>query len=826
MNKPTRPSGLTGLTTREAQKRLLAYGENTVYHRKRMRPVIAFFEKFKSPLLVILIVAASISFFLGERASSIIILLMVLLSAILDFANSYRSEKAIKTLISRVATTATVLRDGIKQDLAFKQLVPGDVIFLSAGDVVPADAELAHAEDFFVNQAALTGESFPVEKFAPDDHTTEQDATIVFMGTSVTTGSATAVIKTTGATTEFGKIAQRLNQEAPETDFDRGIKSFSYFIMKITVLLVFFVFLIHTILGHDMFGTFLFAVSVAVGVTPELLPMIISVTLSRGSMIMAEKNVIVKYLHSIQNFGSMNILCTDKTGTLTEDRIVLVNYLDSFGKVYEPIFLYSYISSALHTGIRSPLDTAIADHRVMDIATYKKIDEIPFDFERKRGSIVVRHEENTIMITKGAPEDVLRACISCEKEGGAYSFDPALSATVAQRYHDLSAEGFRALGVAIKELPAERRTYSPQDEADMTFLGFIVFLDPPKATVSKTIQDLAALGIEIKILTGDSDILTQKICRDINLVSKGTLTGTDIGQMNDAELMHHATNTTIFARINPEQKERIILALKRIGNVVGFLGDGINDAPALRAADVGISVNNAVDVAKETASIILLDKSLRVLHDGVIEGRKTFHNTMKYILMGLSSNFGNMLSMTAASIFVPFLPMLPPQILLNNFLYDSSQITLPSDSVDRTDIGRPPKWDLHFLKRFMIVFGIMSSVFDFITYGLLLYVFKLPEHEFQTGWFIESLATQVFVIYVIRTKKVPFLQSAPSAWLAATTVGMVLLGWAIPFTPLANYFRFAPLNIPILLSIATTVIVYLIFVEIAKRMFYRHHRAT
>ena len=805
-----------GLTSIEARKRLLRHGPNTVYKKKRLRPVIAFVEKFNSPLLLILVIASIISFFLGERTNSVIILSMVLLSAVLDFTNSYRSEKAVSRLTSRVATSATVLRDGIRQEIDLSLLVPGDVIFLSAGDVVPADAELITAEDFFVNQATLTGESFPVEK-QPNGDTGHA---IVFMGTSVVTGSATAIVKTTGPMTEFGKIAQRLGQAVPDSDFDKAIKNFSYFIMRITILLILTAFAIHIILGHTMFETFLFAVAVAIGITPELLPVIISVSLSRGSMNMAKKDVIVKHLPAIQNFGSMNVLCTDKTGTLTEDKIVMVNYLDTFGNAYEPIFLYSYISSAFHTGVKNPLDAAIAQHKKLDIAAYTKIDELPFDFERKRGSIVVTRDGAGLLITKGTPEDVLAISTSCEQDGAPCLFSPDLVRTATERYRQLSEDGYRVLAVAIRPIEVRSTPYATEAERDMTFLGFIIFLDPPKATAHEAVHDLHELGVEIKILTGDSDILTRKICLAIGLPVRGIMTGTEVSAMNDTELMHHARTTTIFARINPEQKERIVLALKRMGSVVGYLGDGINDAPALRAADVSISVNNAVDVAKETASIILLRKSLRALRDGVIEGRKTFHNTTKYILMGLSSNFGNMLSMTAISLFIPFLPMLPSQILLNNFLYDSSQVTLPTDSVDDHDVKTPPKWDLSLLKRFMLVFGLLSSAFDFVTFGILYFGFNLSERQFQTGWFIESLATQVFVIYVIRTKKIPFLQSTPSPLLLATTLVAVLIGWVIPFTSLGDYFLFGALPLHVLASITLIIVAYLVAVEFAKRIFY------
>lgn len=814
---PTSHSSLSsGLTSSEARTLLARYGSNSIHKKKLLHPVIVFIKKFNSPLLIILIIASAVSYLLGEQTNSIIILLMVAISAALDFSNSYRSERAVSKLVSRVATTATVLRDGIRQEVDLLDLVPGDVIFLSAGDVIPADAELIAAEDFFINQSVLTGESFPIEKQPGDtaDHAT------IFMGTSVVTGSATAIVRVTGQMTEFGKIAQRLEQSIPDSDFDTAIKNFSYFIMRVTISLILAVFFIHIFLGHAMFETFLFAIAIAIGITPELLPVIISVSLNRGSLIMSKKDVIVKHLPAIQNFGSMNVLCTDKTGTLTEDKIVMVNYLDSFGVVYKPIFLYAYITSLFHTGIKSPLDTAIADHKKLDISAFEKIDEIPFDYERKRGSIVVKHESSYLLITKGTPEDVLSISTSCERDGSPHPFSPDLLQTAMTRYHRLSADGFRVLAIATRPIAPSPIPYTKRDEHDMTFLGFIVFLDPPKSTALEAVRDLHELGVEIKILTGDSSILTKKICIDIGLPIRGTIEGSELATINDIELMHRARATTIFARINPEQKERIILALKHMGAVVGYLGDGINDAPALRAADVGISVNNAVDVAKETAHIILLRKSLRALRDGIIEGRKTFHNTTKYILMGLSSNFGNMLSMTAVSLFIPFLPMLPSQILLNNFLYDSSQITLPSDAVDDQDIRIPPKWNLPFLKRFMLAFGLVSSFFDFITFGLLFFVFRLPEHQFQTGWFIESLATQVLVVYIIRTKKIPFLQSTPSPFLAITTIAAVLIGWIIPFTSFGDYFLFETLPLRVLSSIALIIIAYLTAVELAKRIFY------
>ncbi len=814
-----------GLTSQEAAKCLAEFGENTITRKKKFRPLLAFFEKFGSPLLLLLIGAATISFFVGERTNAVIILVMVFVSGVLDFVNSYKSQQAVAKLLGKITTTATVLRDGVKREIELKGIVPGDVVFLSAGDVIPADSELLEARDCFVNQAALTGESFPVPKYAASDAagvttTVPTDRSdLLFMGTSVVTGYAVARVLHTGFSTEFGTIAAHMTTEALPTDFEKGIKKFSVFIMRLTFVMVAFVFLANALLGHGIFDSFVFAVAIAIGLTPELLPVIMSVSLSRGSLEMAKKNVIVKNLSSIESFGSMNVFCTDKTGTLTEDRITLVKYTDCSGKVADHVFLSAYVSSAFHTGLKSPLDKAIREHKDIAMDAYEKIDEVPFDFERKRDSMIFRHEGACTLVTKGAPEDVFSIVTAYEDGGSVKEWDDAAKQAALAQFENLSKEGFRVLAVAEKEVPAQKE-YTEHDEAAMTFLGFMAFYDPPKATAFSAIEDLKKLDIEVKILTGDSGILTEKICRDIGLRIEGVLEGSEIATMNDEALLVRARTTTIFARITPNQKERIVVTLKKAGYVVGYLGDGINDAPALKAADVGLSVNNAVDVAKETADIILLEKSLRVLHDGILEGRKTFANTMKYIMMGLSSNFGNMFSMMGASLVLPFLPMLPPQILLNNFLYDSSQLTLATDSVDQGLLEKPPKWDIGFVKKFMVVFGPVSSIFDFLTFGLLLLVFHLPQAQFQTGWFIESLATQVFVIYVIRTRLTPFLKSRPSIPLFWNTFLIVVLGWLIPFFAFGSFFSFAPLSFPVLLGIAGIVLAYLVVTELVKRVFF------
>ncbi len=815
-----------GLSSFESKMRLLKYGQNILQTKRKFSPLLMFIKKFNSPLLLILIIVSLISFFLGERTNAVIILLMVLFSAGLDFFNTYKSETAVEDLIARVRNTAAVWRNGKKQELPFNVLVPGDIVELIAGDIIPADSLVLEAKDFFVNQSALTGESFPAEKHLEKRGgmalvSIFEDPAQVFMGTSVVTGFATIEITKTGTATEFGRIAKQLLHQAPESEFVKGVRTFSYFIMQVTFVLVFLVFIFNFLLGRGLFGAFLFSISIAIGLTPELLPMIISIALSRGSLKMAKKDVIVKNLSSIENFGGMNILCTDKTGTLTEDRITLIKHIDVNEKEKEDIFSLCYVTSKFHTGVVGPLDEAIREHENLNITEYHKIDEIPFDFERKRDSLVVEKNQERILITKGAPESVMNVINYYLIDEKILPLDNFVREKILNLYNKLSGEGYRVLGVAKKNIADKRQVYDKDEETEMIFMGFAAFLDPPKESAAQAVKELNVLGVEVKILTGDSDLLTKKICTDLDIKIRGILTGKEILEMSDEELGRLATTTTIFARITPEQKERIILILKKNNQTVGFLGDGINDAPALKAADVGISVNNAVDVAKETADIILLRKSLRVLKDGVIEGRKTFQNTLKYIEMWLSSNFGNMLSMTGASLILPFLPMLPTQILLNNFLYDMSQLTLPMDKVDDDDVKKPPRWDLSFIKKYMLIIGPISSIFDFVTFGVLFFIFRLPEHVFQTGWFMESLATQVFVIYVIRTKKIPFLQSSPSRLVILNTILIIFVGWAIPSFWLGQYFGFGKLPVWAIMAIAAIVLIYLIMVEGIKRMFYK-----
>jgi len=794
-----------GLSSAEAQARLRLYGYNEIAESKRLSGILDFLLRFKNPLVLILVFAATISAVTGDPVSALIIISIVLLSVILDFFNTYKSQKAAEELKEKVMVTAEVLRDGKITPLPLRMIVPGDVVELEAGDLIPADGKIIFEKDLFLNESSLTGESFPAEK---------QAGMPAYLGTNVVTGTGRMLVEATGKKTKFSKIAESI--EAPEkpTDFDRSIKDFSYLIMKITFVLVIFIFLVNAVLKGSgyILESFLFAAALAVGLTPELLPMIITLNLSKGSLAMSKKGVIVKKLSAIQNFGAMDVLCTDKTGTLTEDKIALVKYVDAQGKPNENIFKYAYISSSFRSGFKNPLDRAVKDFKNFDIGGYQKIDEIPFDYRRKRDSIIVKTNMGYELISKGAPEEMFEIGADLTAE---------LREKLEQEYQKLSKDGFRVLAVARKSV-AEKKSYDKDDEKDLTILGFIAFLDPPKKSVTETLRTLENYGIAIKIITGDNELVTQKIAQEIELPVLGVLTGAEIEKLNDRQLAIDAEKTTIFARVTPEQKKRIIIALQKNKHVVGFMGDGINDAPSLKAADVGISVNNAVDVAKESADLILLRKNLKELVDGVIQGRKTFSNTLKYLMMGLSSNFGNMFSMAGASVFFPFLPMLPAQILLNNLLYDGSQFVIPLDNVDNQDIAKPRKMKIHFLRRFMIVFGILSSVFDFLTFFVLSFVFHYTNHYFQTGWFVTSFATQILVVFVIRTKQVPFYKSKPAKSLVISVFSFLVLAFLLALGPIKNIFGFAPLSVAMLFSVVLITLLYLICIEFAKRKFYQY----
>jgi P-type Mg2+ transporter len=819
-------SSNNGLTQDKVSDRIKMFGTNTLAKSTKRTALRVFLSNFNNPLVLILLFASVVSFFLGQVVDGVIIATIIMLSATLNFAQEHRANLAAEKLKDRVSFRTTVVRNGKHQEIKVENLAIGDIVILSAGDLIPADVRIIASDDFFVSQSSLTGESFPVEKTAGIvNHANKalgEMVNIGFFGSSVVSGFATAIVVKVGINTEFGKISHSLTAAPIDSDFIKGVRGFSTLILKTTIFFVLFIFLFNLIFNKaDVFETFMFAVAVAVGLTPELLPMIMSVSMGQGSLNMAKKGVIVKKLSAIPNFGSMDVLCTDKTGTLTKDKIELVNYVDLQNKHSEKVLWYAFINSSFHTGIRNPMDEAVVNYKKIENHGFKKIDEIPFDFIRKRMSVVAEKEGERLLITKGAPEEVYKACSECLINGKKAKMTEQSMKKITALYKTLSNDGYRVLAVATKSIYDQRSVYSKGDEEDLTLIGYIAFLDPPKEGLREVLKDLNQMGVEVKVVTGDNELVTQRICSAIGLPVKGVLLGQDIDQLADDALKVVVEHTTIFARFSPEQKNRIIMTLRSNGHVVGYLGDGINDAPSLITADVGISVENAVDVAKESADLILTQKSLKDLQAGALQGRKTFGNTLKYIMMAISSNFGNMFSVLGAVLFLPYLPMLPIQILLNNFLYDSSQLTIPSDNVDAEFTQKPKRWNMRFIKYFMFVFGSISSIFDFITFFVLYGIFKASAAQFQTGWFLESLATQTLVIYVIRTERIPFLQSVPSKYLVFSSLLVVILGWLIPITRLGTFFGFAHLQSRMLLLLACIVFGYLIAAELGKRLFYK-----
>jgi P-type Mg2+ transporter len=816
-----------GLTTAEARRRLLVYGPNSLARESRFATLFSFLRFFANPLVIILLVASGVSLALGDRIGGSIIIAMVLLSVLLNFFMEFQARHAAEEIRKHVATTATILRDGAAAELPIEELVPGDVVRLHAGDLVPADARLLEANDLHVREAALTGESLPVEKSAADlpagKHGVGDAGNSVFLGTDVQTGIGTALIVCTGANTAFGEIAHRLAMRAPETEFDRGIRQFGLMITRVIMGLVLFVLLVNITLHRPLLESFLFSVALAVGMTPELMPMIITVTLAQGAKRMTKKKVIVKQLVAIEDFGSIEILCSDKTGTLTEGEIVLDRHVDTQGQDDENVLRLVYVNSYFEAGIRSPLDDAVLKHEAPTIADYTKVDEVPFDFGRRRLSVVVQVGDDRLLVTKGEVESVLPVCSTVNVGGSAVPFDAARQQEAQETFKKLSGDGYRTLGVAVRKVE-QQDDYTVADEHDMTLAGFAAFLDPPKEGIAAVLEALKQNGISVVIMTGDNQYVTQKVARDVGLPSETVLVGDQIDTMSDAALAYQAENGAIFARVSPVQKNRVILALKARGHVVGYVGDGINDAPSLHTADVGISVMNGVGVAKDAAKIILLEKDLAVLNDGVIEGRRCFANIMKYVVMGTSSNFGNMFSMAAASLFLPFLPMLPTQILLNNFLYDISQLSIPSDNVDPDLLLRPKRWKIAFVRQFMTIIGPISSVYDFLTFGVLLWSFHAYTNAslFHSGWFVESLATQTLVVFVIRTAGNP-LRSLPSRLLLGSVLGIVAIAVAVPYTPIGHLLKFVPLPLPLLGAIALLTVTYLLLVQGVKTWFYRRH---
>ncbi len=828
-NESIGETGAAGLTSAQAQARATLYGPNSLSSHQGPSLIRQFFARFKNPLVVVLLLASSVSVLTGELTNFLIISVIVLLSVTLDFVQEFRANAAADQLRQSVSVRTTVLRDATPIEIPVRDVVPGDVVLLNAGTLVPADGLVLQANDFFVNQSLLTGEAYPVEKHPgvlPATATDLQEASnAVFMGTSVIGGSARVLVIKTGAQTAMGDIADSIQKPTPATSFDIGTRRFGMLIMRLTVVLVLFVLLVNAWFHKPWLESFLFAVALAVGLTPELLPMVVSVTLSRGAIRLAKLQMIVKRQSAIQDLGSMDVLCTDKTGTLTEAKIRLERHLNLSGEESPRVLELAYINSFFETGLKSPLDEAILNHQTIDVSQWQKIDEIPFDFERRCVSVLVDNGTQRWLVAKGAAEDIVRLCTHMEVATGKDPEPREVSGTdlqaIRDQYHALESDGLRVLGVAWREVPRNHAAAVVNDESALVLAGFAAFLDPPKESAAPALANLQRAGVTIKVVTGDSDLVTRHVCEQLNIEVTGVLTGKEIAQLDDQALQRRVETANLFCRVNPGQKQRVILALKANGHVVGYMGDGINDAPSLHSADVGLSVDSAVDVAKAAADIIMLKQDLNVLHAGVLEGRRTFGNIMKYIMMGTSSNFGNMFSMAGAALFLPFLPMLPTQILLNNILYDISEIPIPLDEVDAEETAKPRVLDLNFIRNFMLVIGPISSVFDFLTFYVLLEVLKAEEKLFQTGWFVESLCTQVLVIFIIRTRGNPF-KSKPHPLLAFTSLAVVATAIGLPLTPLGTHLGFVAPPAYFYGILATMVLTYLCVVEIIKRVFYKH----
>lgn len=820
---------LAGLSGSEAALRLKHFGPNTLKANPQAKAFLLLLAQFKSPVTLLLIVAALLAAGLRDAADSIIILAIVLISGLLGFWQEKGAANAVSGLLKMVQLNCSVLREGKVLKIPAAGIVPGDVVQLSAGDIIPGDSLLLSTTELYIDEAAFTGETFPVEKrcgVLPAATSLAKRHNTLFMGSHVVSGQASALVISTGMATEFGKISAGLQSREPETDFERGIRKFGYLLMEITLLLVIIIFALNVWLHKPVLDSFLFSLALAVGLTPQLLPAIISVNLAAGARMMAKKQVIVKRLSAIENFGSMDILCTDKTGTITAGKVTLKDTLDCSGQHSAKVLRYAWLNAALQQGFHNPIDTAICEAYGTLTALPAVVAEIPYDFIRKRLTIQVKEAGQYLAITKGAFRSVLEICSRVEIEGKVIPLSPEHQKVLLERYRELSGDGYRTLGLACKFLPDECRL-SRQDEAAMIFLGFITLFDPLKPDSAATIAQLQRSGVRLKIITGDNALIAQHLALQIGLPDAKILTGGQMQHMSNAALLHAAPLTDIFAEVEPNQKERIILLLKKAGHVVGFLGDGINDAPALHAADVGISVNTAVDVAKEAADIVLLDSGLQVLIDGILEGRKTFANTMKYIFMATSANFGNMFSMAGASLFLPFLPLLPKQVLLTNLLTDFPEMAIATDRVDDAQIQSPQRWDMGFIRRFMITFGLLSSIFDYLTFGILLLVFQADEKIFQTGWFTESVISAILIVLVVRTR-LAFFKSLPGKYLSVATLAVLAIVLVIPVTPLMRWFNFTRLPLVFYGWMIVIIPAYIISAELIKQWFYRNllHRLT
>lgn len=836
-------TSLDGLSAKEAEKRLAEYGPNELTHQKRLGFWADMFNRLKSPLVVQLLVIALVSAVIGELKSTVIVSAMVVLSVGLSYILDRRSTNTVDSLGKRVQSRTFVLRNGAETEVKISEIVPGDIVLLQAGSIVPADLRLLAAKDFFVGQSALTGESMPVEKKADTIATVIQSVmdlpNVCFFGTSVTSGTARGVVVNTGTGTLFGALAERLNEKREETSFDRGVRSFTWLMIRFMLVMVLAVFFIVGLTKGNWLEALLFGLSIAVGLTPEMLPMIVTVNLAKGALTMAGKKVIVKRLPSIQNFGAIDILCTDKTGTLTQDRVVMERHVDILGNDSEDVLGYAYLNSYFQTGLRNLLDRAVLEHTDLNVERdCRLVDELPFDFQRRRMSVVVDYEGDHVLICKGAAEEIYQCCTHYQIDEEVYPLIEMIRSDLFEEVEKLNRDGFRVLGIAYREFPQAKKEFTVADEEKLVLLGYIAFYDPPKVSAMEAIDLMAKAGVKVKVLTGDNGLVTEKVCREVGLAVQGMVTGSELAQLAPSDFSKTVQEANVFVKLSPAQKERIVTELRNNGHVVGFMGDGINDAPALKAADVGISVDTAVDVAKEAADIVLLEKNLLVLEEGILEGRKVFANIVKYIRMGASSNFGNMFSVIGASYLLPFLPMLPVQILTNNLLYDFSQTGIPTDSVDEDLVDKPLKWNIDNIKRFMVWIGPISSIFDYATFALMWFFFHCGDYLnpaatavqkeslaslFQTGWFVESLLTQTLIVHIIRTRKIPFFQSRASIHMTMTTLVIMAIGVWLPYSPFAADLGMVPLPPVYWAWIGLFLTTYAVLTHMVKSWFFNRY---
>lgn len=844
---------LEGLSEPEAKQRLDKYGLNEIAREKKVAWYVQLLKTVTNPLSLLLIVLAIVSLFTGSTTAALIIFIMVLFGGLLRFSQEFKSNKAAEKLREMVSAKASVNRKKDPKEpvspakdttgttkgkeIEVKLLVAGDIIFLSAGDMIPADVRLIEAKDLFLSQSTLTGESLPAEKHVNLSDRNEKNplelVNLCFMGTAVVSGSGTAVVVETGSHTYLASLAKTVSGSKPRTSFDKGVNGVTMLLLRFMLVMAPLVFVINGIFKKNWVEAFTFALSVAVGLAPEMLPVIVTANLAKGAIAMSDKKVIVKNIDAIQDFGSMNILCTDKTGTLTQDKIVLQRHLDPYGQESTDVLKYAYLNSFYQTGLKNLLDIAVLEHNQelesLEIEkNYQKFDEIPFDFVRRRMSVVIEEMgKQHVLICKGAVEEVLKVCTQLKVNDRVEAMDAAAHTKVVDLQKTLNSDGLRVIAVAYKVMPPDQAHYAINDESDLILLGNIAFLDPPKDSAAEAIKALKRSGVDVKIITGDNEIITRKICKDVGLEVQNILLGSDIEALSDDKLAEVAATTTIFAKFSPTQKAKVIQVLRKKGNIVGYMGDGINDAAALREADVGISVDTAVDIAKESADIILLEKNLLILESGVMEGRRTFANIIKYIRMGTSSNFGNMFSVLGASALLPFLPMQPVQILINNLLYDFSQTGIPFDDVDREDLAKPPQWKIDNIQRFMIFIGPISSIFDYATYALMWFVFGATTRDnqalFQTGWFVESLMTQTLIVHVIRTSKIPFFQSRASLPMLMITATVMAVGIYLPFSPIASSLGFVPLPAIYFVWLAFILTSYCILTQFVKTWFIKKY---